>query len=97
MFSIFLLTRNAIILYQNSLKICAKLSYKLTVSKSALMSSEFDEFVVCVTTRLNDAEQCQTSVDARIVSNASRSLEAAVDAIRLFIPEPTARSAVRGY
>ena len=49
------------------------------------MSSEFDEFVVCVTTRLNDAEQCQTSVNARIVSNASRNLEAAVDAIQLFI------------
>ena len=49
------------------------------------MCSEFDEFVVCVTTRLNDAEQCQTSVDAWIVSNASRSLEAAFDEIRLFI------------
>ena len=51
------------------------------------MSTEFDEFIACVSARLCDAEQCQTSVDTRVVANASRSLEAAVDAIRLFICE----------
>ena len=49
------------------------------------MSTEFDEFVGCITARPNEAEQCQTCVDTRIISNASRNLEAAVDAIRLFI------------
>ena len=49
------------------------------------MSTEFDEFVGCITARLNEAEQCQTCVDTRIISNALRNLEAAVDAIRLFI------------
>ena len=51
------------------------------------MSTEFDEFIACVSARLCDAEQCQTSVNSRVVANASRSLEAAVDAICLFICE----------
>ena len=38
-----------------------------------------------VTARLNEAEQCHTCVDTRIISNASRNLEAAVDTVRLFI------------